>query len=219
MDNKKEIWRANLTEKTQGRYGGYQDLALDESGRAFVIGTFPGSILRINSDGSGLTTWWGPSTSNYSVEGITGIAKFGSKFLAPDATSGKLYRFDMRDDKGQAKPVKLDHKLLGSDGIHLPPLYNNRILLVTVHPELTSSAVAVLESRDGKWNDATYLGQIDNKIPNSLITAAFSLGDQIYMLPEFFAGDGKSGNMTQFPMVDITKQINKLVEGSHHHTT
>ena len=211
----RELWRKNLTELTQGRYGGYQDLDMDNCGNLFIIGTYPSSILRIDADGGQLTTWYGPTTSNTTVKGVTGIAKFGNKFLAPEASSGKLLKFDMGDEKGVPMEVNLEGgNLLGSDAAHLPPIYDNKILLVAVHPTL-SSGIAVVESRNGQWDDARYLGEVPDSVAGTLTSVAFSLNDRIYMDAGLYLDSpNKAGNETQFPMVDITEQVAAIVRNA-----
>ena len=161
---KKEVYRLNLTETTQGSYGGFQDVEFDKSGNIYVVGTFPSSILRVENNGTRVNEWY-KSRGNHTVTGFSGLAAAGDILLANDNTvspNGSLVKFDMSVSKGTPTtvPISPPRSIKGSDAIYLPPKYNGTVLLLAVD----ASGVEVLRSKDG-WATAEGLGQVDNRIP------------------------------------------------------
>ncbi|KAI0108914.1 hypothetical protein GGR51DRAFT_113768 [Nemania sp. FL0031] len=186
------LWAVNLTAVTRGRYGGPQDIEHDEQGNIYVLGTYPGTLLRVAGDGSAVTEWYVPTpppsttpgggTIDHEVIGYTGLAAVdGSTLLVSDARNrsadgGALYRFDMSAAKGEPIPVPIAYPTTTSpsstvirpgDAIYLPPKYDNEVLLITEH----DAGVSVLRSRargtgaggqGDKWRSAEFLGRISN---------------------------------------------------------
>ncbi|KAI0466142.1 hypothetical protein F4859DRAFT_527441 [Xylaria cf. heliscus] len=121
------LWSVNLTSVSRGRYGGPQDIEHDGAGNIYVLGTYPGTLLRVAGDGSGAVEEWyipsPPSTNNsnsgdggaidHAVVGYTGLAAVdGTTLLVADARNrsvdgGALYRFDMRAKKGTPTPIPI----------------------------------------------------------------------------------------------------------------
>ncbi|CAI6331578.1 unnamed protein product [Periconia digitata] len=66
---KEEVYRVNLTETTQGIYGGFQDVEFDSEGNVYVVGTFPSSILRVEDNGANVNEWFN-SNGNHTVTGF-----------------------------------------------------------------------------------------------------------------------------------------------------
>jgi hypothetical protein len=93
--------------------------------------------------------------------------------------------------------------------LDLPPKYDNTVLLLAI----PASGVEILRSKDGLWNTAEGLGRVSNNVPAASggnVTAVVQIGSRIYMNEEFF-GDAQPGNRTQFPYVDITEEVERLL--------
>jgi len=220
-----EVWRVNLTETTQALWGGFQDVTVDEAnGNSFVIGTYPKSIIRVDSTGTKVDIWYPPQTTNTSVHGYTGIASFGNTLLVIDDNgvpeesfegNSSIYRFDMSAEKGE--PILVQHypnkHINVSDALHLPSKYDNTVMLVSID----YTGVQVLRSKDA-WETAEFLGTITSDFPvffESIIPATFEIGESLFMIGEYFPGQRvpgtKAGNRTDFPMFDITDQVAALL--------
>ncbi|KAI8629626.1 hypothetical protein F5Y19DRAFT_484544 [Xylariaceae sp. FL1651] len=186
----KVLWSVNLTATTRGRYGGPQDIEHDRRGNIYVLGTYPGTLLRVAGDGSAVDEWYIPPPSlsngsnsggggaqiNHAVVGYTGLAAAdGDVLLVADAKNhsadgGALYRFDMSAAKGVPAlvPVVPSSRAANAssaivrpgDAIYLPPKYNNTVLLIAEH----DAGVSVVRSVDGsaRWRTAEFLGRIPN---------------------------------------------------------
>ncbi|TGJ84546.1 hypothetical protein E0Z10_g4241 [Xylaria hypoxylon] len=237
----KVLWSVNLTSVTRGRYGGPQDIEHDEQGNIYVLGTYPGTLLRIPRDGSDVNEWFVPPRAgnkpiDHAVVGYTGFAADGSTLLVTDARNrsadgGALYRFDMSAAKGTPTLIPVSYPPLSSspsavirpaDAIYLPPKYANQILLITEH----DAGISVLrsQSRKGedkgdKWRGAEFLGRIPNPTEitasGGLVVAAIEIAGSVFMIEEWFTDalvpGTSAGNRTSFPLVDITAQLDALV--------
>jgi hypothetical protein len=221
-DTKEELFRVNLTETSQGKYGGFQDVEHDPRGNIYIVGSFPTSILRVappskKGEEPKVVAWYvsGPFvTGRY---GTGGLASVGDVLLSNDNTIGQIIRFDTRAEKGQPLTVPLTpNATLGlSDAIYLPPKYDGKVLLVAED----ASGISVLRSKDKKWKSAEYLGLVPNNstaAQGGTATAPMQIGDSIYINEEFFADAPVStynaGNRTRFPLVDITAQVEALLK-------
>jgi hypothetical protein len=210
----KVLWSVNLTSTTRGRYGGPQDIEHDSRGNIYVLGTYPGTLLRVAGDGSVVDEWYIPSQSlggdsngtiDHAVVGFTGLAAVdGDTLLVSDARNnsargGTLYRFDMTSRKGKPTlvPVLPSSHLVNSssavirpgDAIYLPPKYDNNVLLIAEH----GAGVSVLRSRvkgKNKWQSAEFLGRIPNPpdvaASGAVVTAAIEIAGGVYLIEEWF---------------------------------
>lgn len=180
-----------MTAVTKSRYGGPQDIEHDRDGNIYVLGTYPGTLLRVPRSGGPVQEWYvprgtrsgnnGEAIIDHHVMGYTGFAAInGTTLLVADARNnsvdgGALYRFDMSAAKGVPTPVPIEYPRRSStkspvirpgDAIYLPPKYDNDILLITEH----DAGVSVLRSRSTrpvggsreKWRSAEFLGRIPN---------------------------------------------------------
>lgn len=219
---KQTVYQVNLTEITQGLYGGFQDIAHDPSSNTYVVSTFGSSILKISKDGKKITPWWVSQPINNSIVGTEGLAANGWTLLSNDR-AGDLYKFDMRAQQGvkTTVPITPPTNLGWSDAIFLPPKYKGTILLVAQH-DLDSAGVAVLRSRDGSWQTAEFLGQVPwaqglGPWTNTTtwIVATVQIADSLYIELENFldtpAPGSTAGNRSLFPWIDITKEVAALV--------
>jgi len=136
-ETKKELYRLNLTETTQGTYGGFQDVEFDSRGNVYVVGTFPSSILRVENNGSTVNEWY-KSNGSHTVTGFQGLAMTGDILLANDNTvspNGSLVKFDTASPKGTpvAVPINPPRSIAGSDGLYFPPKYNGMHTFLVPH--------------------------------------------------------------------------------------
>ncbi|KAI1323085.1 hypothetical protein F5Y16DRAFT_384618 [Xylariaceae sp. FL0255] len=115
-----------------------------------------------------------------------------------------LYRFDAREQTDT--PIRLpitpsDAPFRPVDAIYLPPKYDGRSLVVAEW-----SGISVLQSRDGKWQTAKYLGFVPNDpditASGAEVTAIVEVAGSIFMSNEWPPDpivDGTfAGNRTSF---------------------
>ncbi|KAI0441993.1 hypothetical protein F4803DRAFT_562658 [Xylaria telfairii] len=234
----KTLWSVNLTRVSGGRYGGPQDIEHDSAGNIYVLGTYPGTLLRVRGDGSAVEEWYVPSQNSsgaidHAVVGYTGLAAVdGSTLLVTDARNrsadgGALYKFDMGAVKGTPTHVPISYPvnrtsdvIRPGDAIYLPPKYDNEVLLITEH----DAGVSVLRSRKGsvrgKWHSAEFIGRIPNApevtAAGGVVTAAVEIAGSVFLVEEWFTDPlvpgTSAGNRTSFPLIDITAQLDALVK-------
>ncbi|KAB5517539.1 hypothetical protein GE09DRAFT_978903 [Coniochaeta sp. 2T2.1] len=211
------LWNVNLTATSQGRYGAFQDVEHDYHGNTYVVGTYPGTIMKVNPSGKKVTPWYLPPRINYTQKGFSGLAVVENILLSNDA-DGQIYRFDMRKAHGVPVLVRMSPLVTyqGTDAIYLPPKYGGTVLLVAIN----RSGVQVVRSKDRKWAACEYLGTIPNPdtpaTSGSVTTGVVQMGsDSIYMIDDWtdlpFVPGQAAGNRTVFPMVDITENIERLL--------
>jgi len=214
---KQILWTANLTAVTDGKYGGFQDVETDARGNTYVVGTWPGSIMRVSKDGADIIPWVPPTTTSTTQAGYGGLVALGDLLLSNDR-DGRLYRFDMRDSTGTRVLVPMTPEVLydDNDAIYAPPMYGGKVLLLASH----SAGIEVLYSADAKWSCAEYLGTIPNPTGSlytgSATVAAVQMGpDRTYLVDDWLGDpwvDGQvAGNRTLFPFPDITEEIDKML--------
>lgn len=229
-------WQRNLTEFTEGAYGGYQDVEHDKNGNIYVVGTFPGTVLRVTPDGTSVTPWFLPAPevlANTTVAGFGGLASIRERdlLLTNNNADGQIYRFDGVSAAANGTPVLIPRTapnsteapapLEFSDAILLPAKYKNTILLVAED----AIGVTVLRSRDGSWQRAETLGRVLNDAPESeggQVVATVEIGgaegSRIFAVQEFFTDPvvpgTLAGNRSSFPMIDITAEVDELVTRS-----
>ena len=226
---RRELWRANLTSVTKGLWGGFQDVAVDSRGNSYVIGTYPKSILKVDNTGKHISVWYPPQTTDTTVRGYTGTASLNGDTMIVGDNEGisesqitgnsNLYRFDLTKAKG--KPVRIPRTTntpFGtSDKINLPLAYNNKVLLASSDYR----GVDVFRSKDGKWRSAEYLGLIPSDWPiffNRIVAATVQIGPKKqYLMGNPFPGPlipgTKGGNHSDFPLFDITDELEALLRG------
>lgn len=216
------LWTVNLTATTRGVYGGAQEVEHDARGNTYVVGTYPSSILKVDKKGRRVTPWYLspliPTTTT--TRGYSGLAATGDILLANDnngGNGGEIHRFDMRDATGRPRVVPRTPNVFlpNSDSIYLPPKYQGTVLLVAIN----TVGIVVLRSRDGTWRTAEHRGTVANDLafagPGAIVPTAVQIGDSLYMVELFFAGQivpgTNAGNRTSFPMYDITAQVEALL--------
>ncbi|KAH6661472.1 hypothetical protein F5X68DRAFT_226122 [Plectosphaerella plurivora] len=216
---KKELYRVNLTETTQGQYGGFADLEQDPHGNVYVNSMFPGSILKLDKfngrNPPKVTEWFLRQPRDNTIDGFGGIAAKDWTLLTHDNGNGELLKFDMRSSSGSPVviPVSGNHTFFDSDALALPEKYKGTVLLIAGGP-----GIRVFRSKNGKWDTAEYLGTVAKTSfglpPNYLATAAVQVGDGLNMVV-LQTGDNpvptEAGNRTSFPFYDITDRVEQLL--------
>jgi len=204
-DTNELLYKINLTETTQGKYGGFQDVEQDPDSNVYVVGSYPGSILKVTKDTQKVTEWYAPAEPiNTTIGGLFGLAAKDWILLGDDFT-GQIWRFDMREKIGVPYPVPVtpNYTLGECDAVYLPPKYKGTVLLVAED----SRGVSVFRSKDGEWKSAEYLGLVAWMDKTKFVTAVVQIGESIYMniLP------GIAGNETHFLFPDISEQVETLL--------
>ncbi|KAL0934720.1 uncharacterized protein CTRU02_209311 [Colletotrichum truncatum] len=213
---KQVVWNKNITAVTKGQYGGFQDVEHDPLGNTFVVGSFPGTIIKINREGSIVEPWFLPKQIVPTRMGFSGLASTENTLLANNNEDRQIYRFNMKDDKGRPElvPRTPDTKLGMTDAIYLPPRYEGKVLLIAENDK----GITVLRSKDGSWKSAEHLGTVSNNSPaaqGGIVTAPVQIGDSLFMVEEFFIDPpvpgSAVGNRSSFPLVDITSEVEQLL--------
>ncbi len=221
--SKELLYKVNLTDTTHGKYGGFQDVEQDPDGNVYVVGTFPGSILKVEKFQPGrkrepeVDVWYLSQPVNTNRTGLGGLAVTDWTLLSNDNDGGRILKFDLRSSSKTGTPVVVpltpNHTLSFSDAIYLPPKYHGTVLLVAED----GPGITVLRSKSGTWDTAEYLGTVPKGLPDSIsATAAVQIGSEaLYMNVVTFADPlvpgTLAGNRTAFPYYDITAQVEKLL--------
>jgi len=223
---RKTLWTLNMTKTTHEKYGGFQDVETDLRGNTYVVGTFPGTILRADNKGKAITPWYlpPPPFPPTTKKGFSGLASVPNTDVLLSADGdGQLYRFDMRLPKGIPIKVPISPNVLYTnlDGIYLPPKYDGTILLISDW----IAGTQVLRSKDKSWKKAEYLGTVPTPDGPLINGEGFQVatvqvgpntkdGGKIYVVLGFL-GDpwipgGIAGPRSLYPMPDITVQVERL---------
>lgn len=201
--------------------GERQIMKYDPKRRKVIVGTHPGTVIRVDKNGRKLTEWYvsrplPPSTK----KGFSGLAvvKDTEIMLATDG-DGRLYKFDLREEKGRPVNVPIRPEVLytDTDAIYLPPKYGGKVLLVAS----LFGGIQVLRSKDRSWRLAEHLGtiprpaQLQGLVLDGAVTAPVQIGsDSIYMVlgnVDPFIPGMVAGNRTLFPFPDITAEVEGLL--------
>ncbi|KAF2733330.1 hypothetical protein EJ04DRAFT_605806 [Polyplosphaeria fusca] len=221
LSTREVLYKINLTAVADGKYGGFQDVEQDPDGNVFIVGTWPGTLLKAKKGAkteADVTPWYLPQHIVQTEKGIGGIATLGWMLLAQGDKSNQIWRFDMRAEKGTPVPVKItkgNHTFDQSDAIYLPPKYEGKVLLVAED----TVGISVFYSKDAAWVEAEYRGLVpigDVPAGASIVTAA-QVGDAVYKVVEPFGdeglgGPGTAGNRTDFMFQDITAVVDALLK-------
>ncbi|CAG8953266.1 hypothetical protein HYFRA_00003471 [Hymenoscyphus fraxineus] len=211
---KKEIVSyTNLTETTQGKFGGYQDVDNDPEGNVYMLGTYGANILRTSADCKTTEVFYLREPALTTIPGYGGCVSNGWDLIVNDVLQSKILKFDMRQEKGV--PVEIPHTpnvTWGySDAIILPPKYLNTVLLIAIDLE----GIVVLRSKDASWDSAEYLGLIPNPISTAWTVAAVQVGQSVYLQPMEVGDINRPNpgplNLTAFPLIDITEKLEALL--------
>lgn len=213
---KRVLWNKNITAVSKGQYTGFQDIEHDPRGNTYIVGSFPGTILKVNRAGAVLEPWFLPAQIVPTKFGFAGLAATGDILLSNNNEDRQIYRFNMRDSKGKPElvPRTPNTALDLTDAIYFPPRYDGKVLLISEN----AKGITVLRSKDG-WNSAEHLGTVSNDSPaaqGGIVTAPVQIGSNLFMVEEFFADPpvrgSTAGNRTSFPLVDITSEVERLLK-------
>ncbi|KAK0730213.1 hypothetical protein B0H67DRAFT_478833 [Lasiosphaeris hirsuta] len=220
---KKTLWSLNITELTHEKYGGFQDVETDRRGNTYIVGTFPGTVLKVDKHGTAVTPWYVPDPLPPTTKkGFGGLAAVpGSEILLSNDGDGRIYRFDMRDKTGKPVhvPMRPEKLYTDTDAIYLPPRWGGSVLLVASN----FGGIQVLRSKDKLWKTAENLGTIPSPTgglnEGSVATAVVQVGNDpglIYLIEGFWdvpwVPGTVAGNRTLFPFPDLTKDIERLLK-------
>ncbi|OHE91254.1 hypothetical protein CORC01_13454 [Colletotrichum orchidophilum] len=99
--------------------GGFQGIEHDARGNTYVVWSFPGTILKVDREGSA---------------------------VVPCNDDSQIYRFDMKAVKGTPVliPRSPNATLVSTDAIYVPPRYGGKVLLVAEN----TKGVTILRSKD-----------------------------------------------------------------------
>ncbi|GJC94073.1 TRI14-like protein [Colletotrichum higginsianum] len=212
LASRQVLWQRNLTAVTGGVYSGFQDTAHAADGTTFALGTFPSSIIRVSADGETAAAWYLQTPPDHTVHGLSGLVSSpdGKSLLVVDNADGQLYRFDISAAEGAPVRVPLTGaELIGTalDGVSIPSRYHGTVILVSDN----AAGTVVLRSQDGSWDAAEVLGTV----PASPLAEAEPVGGSVYAVSEWFMDDKVAGtlagNRTEWPLVDISAQIDALL--------
>ncbi|KAK1996432.1 hypothetical protein LX36DRAFT_114574 [Colletotrichum falcatum] len=214
---KQVLWSKNITTVSNGEYAGFQDIGYDHHGNTYIVGKFPGTILKVDREGSGIIPWYLPEKIDHTKTGFSGLASAENILLTSNNEDSQIYRFDMMADKGSPVLVRRSSNttLAMTDAMYLPPKYDGKVLLVAQK----AKGITVLRSGDGSWQAAEHLGTVPNNLSaaqGGSVTTAVQVGDSLYIVEGFSVGHSVSNSTardrTEFPMVDITLEVKRLLE-------
>ena len=212
-------------QKQTGRLvNGFQDMAEDTRGNSYAIATFGNVIVKVRP--SGVASLWHKSPNIKDLLGFEGIFSLGDKLVVSNRLVQGFMTFDTMAKVVEPKIVRprdlpdVQNHTVGWDGLTAPSKYCGRVALSADD----AYGTRVFGSQDG-WESAEYIGGIPR--PKSLqagssvftiSTANFEIGATIYALTSFFqlphARDPSIPiqRRNEFPMTDITKRVDQLVQ-------
>ena len=108
-------------------------------------------------------------------------------------------------------------ELADTNRLKLPEAYGGTVELVSK----LYVGVTVLRSRDRKWERAEYLGTITSDFPalfERILPTTVQVGPRNqYMVGQYFPGQivpgTTAGNRSEWPMFDVTAQVESLLRG------
>lgn len=217
---RKILWTTDLVplqnqvfQQTGKLVTGFQDMAEDDQGNTYVIGSFGSIIIKISRNGTP-EIWYQPKNINDTlVSG--GIVRSGDKIVINDRVAPGLLTFDINEPKGLPVFVRPEgfptNYTGGGDGLLLPARYDGKVILWSDD----FYGTRVVGSRNN-WKTAEYLGLVlmDDSLSKQggYTTDSFEVGQTIYSLTEFFSSTRSVKPKQEFLMVDMTKQIDELVK-------
>ncbi|KAF2642339.1 hypothetical protein P280DRAFT_516132 [Massarina eburnea CBS 473.64] len=211
----KVVRSANLSALSQSRIGGYQDVDHDPDNNAYIVSTFPASIIKVNTARNTSELWYQSDNIEARTPGFAGIATKDWTLIANDRATGGLFNFDMRAAQGVPVPIRTtpNHTSHEADGMQLPPKYDGRVLLVAEQ----GVGASVFRDLKGEWKEAEFMGVVPYNDTASNVTKVLQMGNSIYMNIEVFTdngvmGPGLAGNRSEFMYVDVTEKVEALLK-------
>ncbi|KAF1960446.1 hypothetical protein CC80DRAFT_404825 [Byssothecium circinans] len=206
--------KENLTVVTEGKLGGFQDVEHDPRNNAYVIGTFPSSIVKVSANASGAELWYPEKSPGNTNPGFAGVAAKDWTLIVNDRSTGGLVTFDMRAAKGTPNTVKItpNYTMSMADGMQLPPKYNGTVLLVSEN----AIGASVFRDKSGEWKEAEFMGVVPFIQNPANSTKALQIGESMFLNMEVFTdegflGPGLAGNRSEFLYVDVTQKVDELL--------
>lgn len=192
---------------------GFQDMAEDDQGNTYVIGSFGSIIIKINKNGTP-RIWYEPKNINDTLAS-GGIVRSGDKLVINDRLAPGLLTFDICEPEGRLVYVHPEgfpaNYTGGTDGLLLPSKYDGKVILWSDD----FYGTRVIGSKNN-WKTAEYLGlalmDSDLSSQGGYTTGSFEVGQTIYSLTEFFQLGRTVKPKKEFLMVDMTKQVDELVK-------
>ncbi|KAL7917894.1 hypothetical protein ACQKWADRAFT_331508 [Trichoderma austrokoningii] len=192
---------------------GFQDMAEDDQGNTYVIGSFGSIIVKINKSGTP-QIWYQPKNISDTLHS-GGIVRSGNKIVINDRVAPGLLIFDINESMGSPISVHPEgfptNYTGGGDGLLLPSRYGGKVILWSDD----FYGTRVVGSRNN-WKTAEYLGLVlmDENLSaqGGYTTGSFEVGQTIYSLTEFFQPTRSVKPKQEFLMVDMTEQVDKLVK-------
>ncbi|KAJ6439289.1 tri14-like protein [Purpureocillium lavendulum] len=211
LDTKKVLYKADLNKAHNGEFGGFQDIAHDQCGNSFVVGSYPASIVRVSADGSKVDLWAGDKGAKSTSFGYSGIVSHRNTLIVSNGGDDKLYRVDARK---QAEPTAIPlegNKTVGTqnsmDKIYMPSKYEGKVILVSDNVKGT-----IVVRSDNDWESAKVLCAIPNPYQkeNGFSVGTVQIGQRIRVIIQYF--EGNNGTRSDFPLVDVTDEVDKCVK-------
>ncbi|KIM98617.1 hypothetical protein OIDMADRAFT_56965 [Oidiodendron maius Zn] len=201
-----------ILQRTGKLVTGFQDMAEDNQGNSFVIGSFGSVIVKIDRNGTP-RVWYEPKNINDTlVSG--GIIRSGNKIIINDRLYPALVTFNIDEPYGTPVYVHPEgfpaNYSAGTDALVAPSKYGGRVVLWSDD----FYGTRVIGTRDN-WETAEYLGLVlmDSSLRSrgGFTTDSFAVGNTIYSLTEFFQATKPIQTTKEFTMVDMTEQVDQLV--------
>ena len=199
------------------RTSGFQDIAETSAGDAYSIGTFGNSIVKIPAGSARASLWYAPEHYNETY-GFGGIFSFGEMLVVSDTLSRGLVTFDTFQTVGHPQKVQILNQQANStpltaDGLFAPTKYGGKVALWSGD----YNGTFVYWTADG-WQSAHYLGLVSNNAEavneGGLAVATFEMGSRLFALDNYFQATLPVKDRKNFPVFDITDEVEKLVANS-----
>ncbi|KAK4945278.1 hypothetical protein LTR10_015437 [Elasticomyces elasticus] len=198
---------------------GFQDMAEDTAGNAYVIGSFGEVIVKIDPSGTP-KIWYQPATNQMNDTLISGgLVVSGSKLVINDRAAPGLLTFDLSQQapNGTAPgPVLVSPTNFpanytgGADALVAPSKYDGNVVLWSQD----FNGTMVLATRDN-WVTAEYLGLVPMnpglQAQGAYTTDTFAMGNTIYAVNEFFQPSKPIKTLSDWHLDDITQSVQQLV--------
>ena len=207
--------QAEFKTKTGGNLtNGFQDMAEDRAGNSYAIGTFGNSIVKIPAGSSNASLWY--ATEPYSpAYGFGGIVALDDLLVVSDTASEGFVTFQTKASEPQAvyvKPSDVPANLsFMADGLFAPTKYSGKVLLWS-----NDYTGTVVYGSEDNWKSARYVGLVPNEgeAQGGLVTDAFEIGENLFVVSEFFQAKLPPETKTSWKFLDITQQVEAVVRAS-----
>ncbi|KAI1871144.1 hypothetical protein JX265_006184 [Neoarthrinium moseri] len=230
--NNEIIWSTNVgavvsaeERETNTPFAGFQDMAEDEDGNVYFLGSFGNIILKVDPEGK--------ATKFYSPDPVTDKSYgFGGAFMTRenvlvvgDAISQGFVIFDLSSSnpslatftKPTGHPKEFDEHVMECDAVTAPRRYEDNVALCSLVVDRKFSnhgMITVYTSVDG-WKSSNFAGMIRTEFgqsPDIWSTAQLGTADRVYALSSSLPYDDAGfPNTKSTTLVDITDKVDQLV--------